>query len=310
MILTPARIALIFAIIALAPRPLSEQAHMTRYFVYDVFTDHAFGGNPLAVIPDATNLPETSLQKIAREFNYSETTFFYPAEDPAHTAKVRIFTPTMEIAFAGHPTIGTACALRDEGHVGDMVLELGVGPIPCTFHNGQVAFKTSAPLERLAHPDIALVAAALALPTEAVKTATHAPVQASLGLPFVFVELQNDQHLDACAPSIDVIKEGASRYPAGMDFSLLAYTRQGDQVNARMFAPLDNIPEDPATGSAAATMTALLTEALGHPLDLTIRQGVAMRRPSLIHARSDDSTPVRVTISGQAVRVMQGELVF
>jgi len=283
---------------------------VTRYLVYDVFTGHAFGGNPLAVIPDATALPEASLQKIAREFNYSETTFVYPSKDPAHTARVRIFTPTMEIPFAGHPTIGTAMALRDEGREGDMVLELGVGPIPCVFQDDKVAFTTSAPLERLAYPDVTLVASALGLPIDAINTATHPPIQATLGLPFVFAELQDDTQLDACAPSVDAIKKGAALQPAGMDFALFVYTRQDDQVNARMFAPLDNIPEDPATGSAAATLTALLTETLGHPLDLTIRQGVAMGRPSLIHARSDDSTPTRITISGQAVRVMQGELVL
>ena len=106
---------------------------MTRYFVYDVFTKTPCGCNQLAVIPDATALRDADLQDIAREFNYSETTFVYPASDPAHTAKVRIFTPTMEIPFAGHPIIGTALALRDEGHQGDMTLELGIGPNPCRF---------------------------------------------------------------------------------------------------------------------------------------------------------------------------------
>ncbi|PUB19317.1 PhzF family phenazine biosynthesis protein [Yoonia sediminilitoris] len=106
---------------------------MTHFFVYDVFTDQPFEGNQLAVIPDATKLPEADLQRIAREFNFSETTFVFPPTNPAMTAKVRIFTPTMEIPFAGHPTIGTASALRDTGHEGDMVLELGIGPIPCTF---------------------------------------------------------------------------------------------------------------------------------------------------------------------------------
>ena len=103
---------------------------MTDFLVYDVFTDQTFGGNPLAVIPDARGIAEVDLQKVAREFNFSETTFVYPAEAGCD-AKVRIFTPTMEVPFAGHPTVGTALALRDLGRVGDeMVLELGVGPIP------------------------------------------------------------------------------------------------------------------------------------------------------------------------------------
>ena len=91
----------------------------TRYLVYDVFTETAFGGNPLAVIVDAAGVPEENLQRIAREFNFSETTFVYPPEDPAHDAKVRIFTPTMEIPFAGHPTVGTSVALRELGRAGE-----------------------------------------------------------------------------------------------------------------------------------------------------------------------------------------------
>ncbi len=281
---------------------------MTRYFVYDVFTDQAFGGNQLAVIPDATEVNEANLQKIAREFGYSETTFVYPPADPAHTAKVRIFTPTMEIPFAGHPTIGTAIALRDDGHQGDMVLELGIGLIPCRFDGANAAFKTSAPLERLAYPETSLVAEALGLPASAIKTETHEPVQASLGLPFVIAELQDETALDACNPSIDAIKRGGMLYPTAFDFALFAYTRHDNDINARMFAPLDNIPEDPATGSAAATLTAVLTETLDRSLDLTIRQGIAMGRPSLIMAQSQQN-PLQITISGEAVRTMQGELV-
>ncbi len=113
---------------------------MTQYFIYDVFSDQPFTGNQLAVIPDARALAEDHLQRIAREFNYSETTFVYPPSDPNYLAKVRIFTPTRKLPFAGHPTIGTAIALRDEGHAGDFVLELGIGPILCRFSNDQAAF--------------------------------------------------------------------------------------------------------------------------------------------------------------------------
>ena len=102
---------------------------MTDYIVLDVFTDTPFGGNPLAVIPDATVLPEAELQKIAREFNFSETVFLYPPEEPADTARLRIFTPTMEIPFAGHPTIGAAIALAQQGHGPAMRLALGIGPL-------------------------------------------------------------------------------------------------------------------------------------------------------------------------------------
>ncbi|KQI73167.1 phenazine biosynthesis protein [Loktanella sp. 5RATIMAR09] len=281
---------------------------MADYLVYDVFTDTPFGGNQLAVFPDATALPEAQLQKIAREFNFSEVTFVYPPKDPANTAKVRIFTPTMEIPFAGHPTIGTAIALRDEGHAGPMTLELGVGPIDCEFIGDSAAFTIAAPLDRRATPDPVLVAAALGLGIDAIDVTTHAPVQASIGLPFVLVALRSKADLDACAPSVAHIRQGAETYPAGIDFALFAYVRTGTQIDARMFAPLDNIPEDPATGSASATLAALLTEELGQDLALDILQGEKMGRPSRIAARTIHATPVSVTISGNAVRTMQGTL--
>jgi trans-2,3-dihydro-3-hydroxyanthranilate isomerase len=282
---------------------------MTRYFVYDVFTDVPFGGNQLAVIPDATALPEDQLQKIAREFNFSEVTFVYPPADPAHTAKVRIFTPTMEIPFAGHPTIGTAIALRDEGHEDDMVLELGVGPIACAFDGDIARFTVAAPLERLGTPDPALVAAALGLPLTAINTSTHVPMQAGVGLPFVLVELHTKEDLTACAPVTDHFRTGMQRYPAGLDFAIFVYVRDADKIDARMFAPLDDIPEDPATGSASAALAALLTDELGTDLTLNILQGEAMGRPSHIKAVTKQDDPIAVTISGQAVRTMLGTLV-
>ncbi len=126
---------------------------MTDFLILDVFTDAPFTGNPLAVIPDATGLSEDSLQRIAREFNFSESTFVYPPEDPAHTARVRIFAPATELPFAGHPTIGTAIALAAAGHGPDMVLELGVGPIPVSVRDGKAQFTTPVPLFRGVRPE-------------------------------------------------------------------------------------------------------------------------------------------------------------
>lgn len=283
---------------------------MTAYLVYDVFTDTPFGGNQLAVIPDAGAMPEHDLQRIAAEFNFSETAFVYPPENPANSARVRIFTPTMEIPFAGHPTIGTAIALRDLGRGADMVLELGIGPIPVSTHAEGADFTVSTPLERIAMPDVALVAAALGLAETAIRTATHAPVQASLGLAFVIVELADLHDLERAQPVLDHIRAGAARYPAGLDFALYPYVRNDSRIDARMFAPLDNIIEDPATGSAAAALAALLTETLDAPQDLTISQGVTMGRPSVIRARTQMTAPVSVKISGNAVRTMEGRLVY
>lgn len=282
---------------------------MPHYRVYDVFTDTPFGGNPLAVFPDAGPIPEASLQKIAREFNFSETTFVYPPHDPAHTAKVRIFTPTREIAFAGHPTIGTAVALSDLGHTGPMTLELGVGPIPCNVAGQTASFTTSAPLDIIAHPALDLVANAIGITPAQISTDHHPPTQASLGLEFVFVELKTRDDLRACVPVTDGFKAGAAVHPAGLDFAIFAYVRDGNHLDARMFAPLDNMPEDPATGSACATITALLSDIADAPQSFTIHQGDDMGRPSRIKARALDGTPRPIEITGSAVLTMEGNFV-
>ena len=280
---------------------------MTTYYVYDVFSTEAFGGNPLAVIPDATHLPEDDLQRIAREFNFSETTFVFAPENAAHTARVRIFTPTMEIPFAGHPTIGTAVALSDQGTLPEMVLELGIGPIPCHAANGQARFTTEAPLERLAEPTLAEVAAALSLSEADIKTDVHPPQMASLGLPFTITELTSRAALSRIVTDIAAFRRGRDNYPSALDFAQFAYVREGDLIHARMFAPLDNIPEDPATGSACATLGALLADIHQKDQALTIHQGQDMGRLSVISLTTQGSA---VTISGTAKRVMEGRLVY
>lgn len=280
---------------------------MTEYLVYDVFSENAFGGNQLAVIPHATGLPEEDLQRIAREFNYSESTFVYPPEDPAHTARVRIFTPTMEIPFAGHPIVGTVTALHDLGGPSDMVLELGVGPLNCVVVDGQVSFTTQAELEIMAQPERALVAEALGLETGDISTLQHEPAMASLGLPFTITELATREALSRIVPNTNAMRKGADLYPASLDFAQFAYWKDGDTVHARMFAPLDNIPEDPATGSACAALGALLAKISGKEQSLSIRQGEDMGRLSLIGLSTHEGA---VTISGTAKRTMQGQLVY
>lgn len=280
---------------------------MTEYFVYDVFTKAPFGGNPLAVIPDAETLPEDDLQRIAREFNFSETVFLFAPDAPGQTAKVRIFTPTMEIPFAGHPTIGTAVALSDLGHGPDMVLDLGVGPIAARAEHGAAAFTTTAALDILGHPAPDLVARALGLSVQDICTDAHPPTLASLGLPFTLTQLRSDAALRAITTDLAAFRDGAARWPTGLDFAQLAYTRSGNRIEARMFAPLDNIPEDPATGSAAATLAALLAQIDGCDLTLDYSQGRDMGRPSQIDLRTDQGG---VTVSGHARRVMQGTLVY
>lgn len=283
---------------------------MTDYLVYDVFSANAFGGNQLAVIPDATALPEADLQKIAREFNFSETTFVFPPENAQNQAKVRIFTPTMEIPFAGHPVVGTAVALADLGVVaegGNMVLELGVGPLPCHAADGNARFTTEVPLEMIATPDVAQVATALGLEVTDIKVDAHVPTLASVGLPFTITELQTREALARITTDVSVFRAGAAQYPTSLDFAQFAYYRDGTTLHARMFAPLDNIPEDPATGSACAALGALLTEVQKADLQLVIHQGEDMGRLSVIELSTQGAA---VTISGAAKRIMQGEFVY
>ena len=285
---------------------------MTDYLVYDVFTDAPFGGNPLAVIPDATGLAEDQLQRIAREFNFSETTFVYPPADPAHDAKVRIFTPTSELAFAGHPTIGTSVALSDLGRGGpDMVLELGVGPIPCHVTGKDARFETRVPLKRENTVDPGVIAACIGLDEASVRTKAHAPEVAGVGTAFVLAELMDRVSLAQASPVTDGFRTLAEQVGRdGVRASLLVYLRTGSKIEARMFAPLSNIPEDPATGSAAAALVALLGALDGSGGDFDISQGVDMGRPSRIGASVvvEDGRPVAVTISGSAVKVMEGRL--
>ncbi|MEJ2019659.1 MAG: PhzF family phenazine biosynthesis protein [Maritimibacter sp.] len=275
---------------------------MTDYLVYDVFTSAPYGGNQLAIIPDAREIPEAELQAIAREFNFSETVFLYPPENPAHLAKVRIFTQNMEMPFAGHPTIGTAVMLADAGLGPEMVLELGVGPIRAFAEKGKASFTTEVPLERMGQPDPALVARALGVAESKI---VGAPVMATLGMPFTFTQIADRATLSALATDVAAFREGLATYPASLDFAQCAWVDEGEVLHMRMFGPLDNIPEDPATGSAAATLAALLCETRGAPVRVTIHQGHDMGRPSLIEVEAE---PGKVTVTGQAVRVMEGSL--
>lgn len=275
---------------------------MTGYLVYDVFTARRYGGNPLAIVPDARALPEAELQEIAREFNFSETVFLYPPEHHDHTARARIFTPTMEVPFAGHPVIGTAMMLAEAGLGPEITLELGIGPLAARAEDGRARFTTETALKRLAAPETALVAEALGIsPGEIVAR----PVMATLGLAFTFTPVASRAVLAACAPDLAAFRRGAAAHPEGLDFAQYVYVDEGSIIHARMFAPLDNIPEDPGTGSAAATLAALLAEIRGHDVDLAIHQGEDMGRPCMIEAHTDGH---RVTVSGQAVRVMEGTL--
>ena len=270
---------------------------MIDYTTWDVFSEVPYGGNPLAVCTGGEGLNPAQMQAIAREFNYSETTFVLPPEEDGHTARVRIFTPTMEIPFAGHPLVGTAMFLAGTRGLEDMVLEVGIGPVAVQAAGGKAGFVTSAKLTELSRPTAAEIAACLSLPPEAIATP---PVRVTLGLPFVLAELAGPEALAACLPATDAFRRAAGAHPSPHDFAVYAWTRDGETIAARMFAPLDNIPEDPATGSAAATLSSWLGDGA-----YVIRQGEAMGRPSRIET---EVTGARVSVSGAARQIMAGRI--
>ena len=283
---------------------------MTDYLVYDVFTDTPFAGNPLAIITDATALDGAAMQQIAREFNFSESTFILPPEDPPNTARVRIFTPSAELPFAGHPTIGTAVALADMGRGPDMVFELGVGPIPVTASDGSARFVTQTALTKGAMPTPPEIAACLGLDENAVSTSNHTPQMASVGLSFCVAELRDRAALARATPSLAAFQTAADRYSDRANFGLFCYVRDGNHIDARMFAPTGGIPADPATGSASAALTAYLADLQRAPITLEISQGVDMGRPSriLTEATYADGQVTSVAVAGKARRVMEGRL--
>lgn len=290
-----------------------------RYFICDVFTDTRFGGNQLAVLPEAQGLSDKQMQQIAREFNFSESAFVLPPEQ-GQARRVRIFTPTMEVPFAGHPNVGTAFVLATIGAFGPIETAITVtfeekaGLVPITICRRREALwcELSAP-ERLSlgkTVSVESLASAVSLAASDVVTITHPPQVASVGLPFLIAELKDRAALARArinAPGFDAI---AAR---GITPDVHLYTRSADEfdIRTRMFAPLDGIPEDPATGSANCALAGLLS----HCSDATdgvgawhIAQGVEMGRPSVLEARAEkrDGVVVATWIGGASVLVSEG----
>jgi trans-2,3-dihydro-3-hydroxyanthranilate isomerase len=295
-----------------------------RYVTVDVFTDRPFAGNPLAVVLDANGLESGAMAALAREFNYSETTFVLPPEDPVHAARVRIFSPRNELPFAGHPNIGTAYVLARERGISSaatLVFEEGAGLVPvCLQLDGDrvagAELTAPEPLKLGAPARVADVAAALGLEAGDIQVVRHPPRVASVGLPFLVVELVDRAALrractDMAATARLLPRDGAD--------SIYLYTRDvgaGDpacDVCARMFAPLDGIEEDPATGSATAAAAALLASlapvATGD-VRITFSQGVDMGRPSLLTGRvaRGGSAGLSVHVGGRCAFVMRGTI--
>ena len=299
------------------------------YSVYDVFTDSKLAGNPLGIIFDADDLSDEAMQSIARELNLSETVFVLPPQNPAHTANLRIFTPSCELPFAGHPTVGTAIALAERAHAshgGDLdlvcVLDERIGPVRCAIKlrqnkAGFAEFDLPRKSQQILLPlDRADIANALSLKVTEIGFENHVPSIWSAGVPFLLVPVHDvgaSERLEFDAQ----LWEKTVPFVEGALASAFIYCRGGvnhvAKFHARVFPVGMGIVEDPATGSAVAAMSGAINQfdALPdghHPF--IIEQGIEMGRPSLIHLHLDvDGGQIaNARIGGQAVRIASGIL--
>lgn len=279
-----------------------------EYVLADVFTDQAYGGNQLAVLPDAGGLDARQMQAIAKEFNLAESAFVTPGSAPGRF-RVRIFTPANELPFAGHPIVGTAVVLQSLGRIpGEgTVFELTVGPVPVALADGQAVFTREGPPDWHA---VTVPPAEIAALVGAERLA-GAPFQAGYGTTFLHVPLADRAAVAAARLRLDLWDAVA---PALVSRGVYVYAVLGEaegatQVHARMFAPRMGIAEDPATGAAAAGLTGALPGPEGvHRV--AIAQGVEMGRPSLIRGTATRAGGVvtGISIGGGAVVVGEGRL--
>ena len=285
-----------------------------HYLTADVFTDQRFGGNPLAIFPDAAGLGTATMQALAAELNYSETTFVLPPSDPANTAQIRIFNRTSEMPFAGHPNVGTAVMLAYLGKVTGPVLRFeelaGLVEVRLGADGSSAEIDAPQPLSLMELLPVDGIAACLSLPPDEIVIANHAPVRASLGVDFIIVEVAPEA-LARAAPDLGAYRRLAGQFPAFEGrLSIFLYAADGMDVRARMFAPLAGTWEDPATGSANATLAALrLHLSGGEALAYRAVQGVEMGRPSQLAVRAwRTGQGIRASVGGSCVPVFRGSI--
>jgi trans-2,3-dihydro-3-hydroxyanthranilate isomerase len=286
-----------------------------EYHTVDVFTDRRFGGNPLAVFPRAEGLDTATMQALAAELNYSETTFVLPPRDPANDAQVRIFNRTAEMPFAGHPNVGTGFVLGRLGLAGGDTLrfeeQAGLVEVRLVREGGIcVGAEIDAPqaLSLLGELPVDGIAACLSLDPARIATHNHGPVRASVGVEFVLVEVEPGALAEA-APDLMAYRRlaDAQSLTEGR-LSIFLYAIEGDGIRARMFAPLAGTWEDPATGSANATLAALRLSLTDAPaLAYEAVQGVEMGRESRLSLRAwRGEDGVRASVGGQCVPIFRG----
>ena len=298
-----------------------------KFCTLDVFTDHRFGGNPLAVFTDVPELPTEFMQHIAREFNLSETVFIVKPRDPRAKRRLRIFTPARELPFAGHPTIGAAHVLVEEGladvdgPVGSFLLEEEVGLVSISVDRKQngawfIQLTTATlPEEGPSAPSVAELAKLMGIAEADILKDGDFPQYYSCGVPYLFVPLRDRKVLSrividaAASRKLQETKRVAEVFAFSYDPE-----REDSDIRARMFAPEFGIVEDPATGSAAAALAGYLARRSWHKegtLRWTIEQGFEMGRPSIIHLETDiaNGAVTAVRVGGTAVRMSEGHLV-
>ena len=310
---------------------MQSERRSLKFYQADVFTTQAFGGNPVAVFPDAKGLSDDELQQIAREMNLSETVFVFPPSDPAAVVRLRIFTPTQEVPFAGHPVVGAMHVLAQLGLIATpepvtrVVQECNIGLFPVDLHvrDGQVirvVMTQPAPqfLERIDETeDLYKVAAALAIPKHTITDAKWPLEVVSTGLPVLIVPVRTLTAVRSINPDPSAIVDLCGRFGANGIMAFTTVTVEPfSNVHARMFAPAIGIPEDPATGSASGALGAYLVQNgivdAGPMTEIVIEQGYEVERPSriLVHVESDDDAIQVVKVGGQCVMVIEGTLSF
>jgi trans-2,3-dihydro-3-hydroxyanthranilate isomerase len=269
-----------------------------RFVFADVFTDVSFAGNQLAVFTDAREIPEEQLQPLAREINFSETVFVYPAAGDGH-ARIRIFTPALELPFAGHPVLGTAFVLAGPLQLDELWLETGAGVIPVRLERdgSRIVFGrmrqpavTAEPYEQADELLALLGVEQSGLPVELYRQ----------GPGHVYVELASPEAVAALRPDFAALLELSP-------YGTACFARDGERWKARVFVPAHGVGEDPATGSAAGPLALHLARhgRIGLGDEIEIRQGEEIGRPSTLYAvaRSEEEAEV----GGSAVVVARGE---
>jgi trans-2,3-dihydro-3-hydroxyanthranilate isomerase len=281
------------------------------FVLVDVFSDRAFGGNQLAVFPDATGIADETMQQLAREFNFSETTFVLPPTDPSCTCRVRIFTPNQELPFAGHPTVGTAAVLASLRGDKEFVFEEGIGPVEVAVDGETIRFRMRSPRYESSSeaPPAAAIARALSLPQDAIADCWYGGV----GLKFCFIRLASPELVDRAVLDKAAWADGVAGGWGRMMYFFAGDLRDGARLHARMFGPGVGVDEDPATGSACASLIASLAarspEADGS-YGFRVDQGVAMGRPSVLEgtARKEGGQITEVAVGGSATIVGHGTM--